>query len=150
MVISLFPGKIMQRRRSLKTCCRYYGLNWVLLCLCIMFKIFKLPSPYTHTVRELSHSSAFMKARVAERLGEKGQMKKDLCKSSLTLLSLDLILNQCWVKHKRALSKYSARTHCDITQRSVFKVENTTRRNALAYVFLAWRWASVPADNSRC
>ena len=27
MVISLFPGKIMQRRLGLKTCCRYYGLN---------------------------------------------------------------------------------------------------------------------------
>lgn len=102
MVISLFPGKIMQRRLGLKTCCRYYGLNWVLLSSCFMLKIFKLQSPYTHTVRELSHSSVFMKARVAERLGEKGQMKKDLCKSSLTLLSLDLVLNQCWDKHKRS------------------------------------------------
>ena len=80
---------------------RFKDLLWILRVelslaeLVCHAQIFKLPSPYTHAVRELSHSSVFMKGRVAERLGEKGQMKNDLCKSSLTLLSLDLVLNQC-------------------------------------------------------
>lgn len=85
VVVSLFPGKItLEETRFEGLCIDIIG--WIEACWAhVSCSKFLYHQVLTHI----------------QRLGEKGQMKKDLCESNLALLGPDLVLNQCWDKHKR-------------------------------------------------